>query len=120
MKLLVGLLVLTLLSCCGSAPPKVPGTVKIYSIQEQKGGLVRSQANEVKPFSSAKGYLCASPQHTSDIINCVGGGVRIYSLQPSLNGIYRKQANELKTYADARGYFCVSPADFGQIQDNCK
>lgn len=110
-----------LLSCCGQKTlPPIPGNVKVYSIQEQKGGLVRVQANEVKPFSDAKGYLCQSPQHMESTVNCIGGAVRIYSMQPQMGGIYRKQANDLMTYSEAKGYFCVSPKDMTYILEKCK
>lgn len=121
MKALYLLLCLSFLSCCGTKPlPPIPGNVKVYSIQEQKGGLVRVQANEVKPFSEAKGYLCLSPQHMEDTVSCVGGSVRVYSLQPQMNGIYRKQANDLMTYREAKNYLCTSPKDFGYILDKCQ
>lgn len=120
MKALFLLLPLIVLSCCGQQKlPPIPGSVKVYSVQEQKGGLVRVQVSEVLPFSKAKGFLCESPAHFENTVECVGGSVKVYSLQPSRGGLYRKQADELLTYAAAKGYFCVSPKDLEYIQEQC-
>lgn len=113
------LLCLALLSCCGQKLPPIPGTVKVYEIREDKGGLIRLQVQETLPFVRGAGYLCASPQHFGDIVSCTGGGVRVYELNPKLGGIFRKQANDLMTYEEARGYLCVSPQHMNDIQDKC-
>lgn len=111
---------LFLLSCCGQKTlPPIPGNVKAYQIYEEKGGLVRVQVNEIKPFAQAKDFHCQSPNHFEQTVSCAGGAVRDYFLRPDLGGIYRKQANDLMTYAEARGYFCVSDQDLGYILDQC-
>lgn len=120
-RILLIVLSLFLLACCGQKPlPPIPGNVKVYSVQEHKGGLVRLQVNEVKPFSQGAGYLCSSPMHFEQIVTCTGGSVKVYSLQPSRNGLYRKQTGELKTYAEAVNYLCTSPKDMNYILDKCQ
>lgn len=42
--------------------------VKIYFLDAEQGGLVRKQANEVRPFSEARGYRCLSPQDFNSAI----------------------------------------------------
>lgn len=41
--------------------------VKVYELDPAQG-LVRKQANEVMPFSQAKGYFCMSPSDTEAVI----------------------------------------------------
>ena len=72
------LLLALVLSACGTAP----GTVKVYSIQPAKGGIVRNQDSEVKLFKDAKGYLCESPEDFRDTATCSGGGVKVWYLEP--------------------------------------
>ena len=110
----VALLLALVLSACGTAP----GTVKVYSIQPAKGGIVRNQDSEVKPFKDAKGYLCESPEDFRDTATCSGGGVKVWYLEPT-RGIIRKQQNQVKTFAQAKGYLCVSPQDMKAILEAC-
>lgn len=104
-----------ILASCGT-----PGSVKVYSINADKGGFIRSQDKEVLPFGKTDGYFCESPEDFSDTVACVGGAVNVYKSKPSMNGIYRKQANDLILYTGARGYLCVSPKHMQDILDNCE
>lgn len=102
------------LAGCGT----VPGTVKVYSVQQDKGGLVRAQDKEVKPFTQARGYLCESPEDFRDTVTCSGGGVKVWYLEPS-KGLVRKQQNQVKSFSAAKGYLCVSNQDLKSILENC-
>lgn len=113
------LVALLAFSCCGQQLPPIPGSVKVYQVNEPKGGLVRLQVQEVKAFTKAKGFFCQSPEHFQQTVTCTAGAAKVYYLRPDLGGLYRKQANELLTYAEGFGYFCVSPADLAEIIDEC-
>lgn len=54
-RILFGLILGLTIGACGAGLK-----VKIYEIIPAQG-LVRKQANEVIPFTNAKGYLCMSP-----------------------------------------------------------
>ena len=60
------LLTLLCLPACSAKP-----LFKIYVSLPDRGGLVRSQENEVIPYSESKGYFCMSREHLILLIDAI-------------------------------------------------
>lgn len=67
--LFVALILVSGFSDCGSQGPQV----KLYVSNPEKGGLVRSQANELIPYANTKGYIALTADDAKTLLDyCLG------------------------------------------------
>lgn len=60
------------LASCASMPSGPGPKIVPYSSQPEKGGMVRTQNNEVVPYLDSKGWVCHPPKDYKELINwCV-------------------------------------------------